>query len=102
MRITAISILLLAVVLVSSSVSASPIPPVYRTNSIWEFIYSMSIKLIDRHQAIEWNSERDLLGGDADDYANGRDRGNDEDEVSKLGSATDSRYSTRATVIYKK
>jgi len=77
MKVKVTLIVLLAVMFISSSVSASPLLTPNRINSIWNYIYGISIRSLNRFETEGESAGRALLGGDADDYANGRDRGNE-------------------------
>ncbi len=67
-------IVLLAVIFISSSVSSSPLLNPDRINSVWSYIYSISARSLNRFEIDGEAGGHALLGGDADDYANGRDR----------------------------
>ncbi|MDZ7860249.1 MAG: hypothetical protein U5O15_06225 [Candidatus Krumholzibacteriota bacterium] len=68
---------ILVVILLSSSVSATPTAGFYGVNSISTFLNRYAIRIIERFYVEEktvkdgWAETGNLLGGDADDYANG-------------------------------
>ncbi len=79
MKVKVFGSTLLVIILLSSSVSATPTAGLYGVNSISTFLNLFAVRFIDRcfvdnrgANADSWTETGDLLGGDADDYANGK------------------------------
>ncbi len=87
---------ILVVILLSSSVSATPTAGFYGVNSISTFLNRFAIRIIDRFYVEEktvkvdgWTKTGGLLGGDADDYANGCVPDNRKGKINDISSEKD-------------
>ncbi|MCD6379107.1 hypothetical protein J7M07_01505 [bacterium] len=88
MKVKLFSGILLVIVLLSSSVSATPTAGFYGINPISTFLNGFAIRTIERFcvggrgaNVDSWEEAGTLLGGDADDYANGKMPDQNKDKI---------------------
>jgi hypothetical protein len=81
----------LVIVILSSSVSATPTAGFYGINPISTFLNGFAIRSIERFcvggrgpNADSWTETGTLIGGDADDYANGKMPDQSKDNINSL------------------
>ncbi|MGM0482995.1 MAG: hypothetical protein ACQERI_00425 [Candidatus Krumholzibacteriota bacterium] len=75
------AVILLACIFLSSSVNASPIIDVNNQRILSSCFYRFAVKIIDSITPDDDDVTINIVGGDADDYANGRTRENARDDL---------------------
>jgi hypothetical protein len=74
------SVILLACVVLSTSVNASPIIDFNNQKVLSSYFYRLAVRIMD---SVDSNDDTaiDIVGGDADDYANGRTEESSKDDL---------------------
>jgi len=80
MKAKIFTVILLACVVLSSSVKASPVIDLNNQNVLSSYFYRLTVKVIDLFDSDDSNSGN-IVGGDADDYANGRTGESSKDDL---------------------
>ena len=74
------AVILLACIVLSSSVNASPIIDVNNQRILSSYFYRFAVRILDSITSDD-DVTINIVGGDADDYANGRTEENTKDDL---------------------
>ena len=107
MKVKVFGSTLLVIILLSSSVSATTTAGLYGVNSISTFLNLFAVRFIDRccvdargANADSWIETGDLLGGDADDYANGKMPDQNKESINRLTPGCNDLEAQRKAIVF--
>lgn len=81
MKAKIFTVILLACVVLSSSVKASPVIANNNQNILSSYFYRITVRIIDLLDSDDAGSGNNIVGGDADDYANGRTKESSKNDI---------------------